>query len=126
VQFAIMLELTMYTKYIKDLFNNNTTMSYLNKTSPHSKNALSRNGPLLPPYGISFESLTSDVGPLKKRVQFIDARHYNAYLILPRLVYILSTKLKGDGLQKSLGQEYDVKLIKFITRYGYATRPNTY
>jgi hypothetical protein len=61
-------------------------------------------------------------------VCFIDARarHYNAYLIVPRLVCILSTKLKGDVLHKRLGQEYDVKLIKFITRYGYATRPNTF
>ncbi len=45
---------------------------------------------------------------------------------MPRLVYILSTKLKGDVLHKHLGQEYDVKLIKFVTRYGYATRPNPY
>ncbi len=67
-----------------------------------------------------------DVGPLKKGVRFIDARHYNAYLIMPKLVYILSTKLKGDVLHKYLDQDYEVKLINFITRYGYATRPNPY
>ncbi len=78
------------------------------------------------PWNISFESPTSDVGPLKKGVRFIDARHYNAYLILSRLIYILSTKLKGDVLHKRLGQQYEVKLIQFITRYGYATRPNPY
>ncbi len=59
-------------------------------------------------------------------MRFINARHYNAYLIMPRLVYILSTKLKGDVLHKRLGQEYDVEFIKFITRYGYATRTNPY
>jgi hypothetical protein len=48
------------------------------------------------------------LAPLKKGVHFIDARHYNEYLIVP-------TKLKGDVLHKCLGQEYDVKLIKFIT-----------
>jgi hypothetical protein len=42
------------------------------------------------------------------------------------MVYILSTKLNGDVLHKCLGQDYEVKLIKFITRYGYATRPNPY
>jgi hypothetical protein len=120
-----MLEMTMYTKYIKVPFNSDTTMSYLKETLPCSKNAPSKNGPLLPPHGISFESLTSDVAPLK-RVCFIDSRHYNAYLIVPRLVYILSTKLKGDVLHKCLGQDYEVNFIMFITRYGYATRPNPF
>ncbi len=61
-----MLASTVYTKFIKDPFNNETTMSYLEETSPCSKNAPSKNGPLLPPYSISFESLTSDAGPLEK------------------------------------------------------------
>ncbi len=95
-------------------------LSQVPKT-PHPKN-----GPLLPSYCISFESLKLDVGPLVKGVHFIDARHYNANLIMPRLVYILPTKLKGDVLHKCLGHDYDLKRIKFITRYGYATRPNLY
>jgi hypothetical protein len=40
----------------------------------------------LPPHGISFENITSDVGLIEKQVHCIDARHYNAYLIVPRLV----------------------------------------
>ncbi len=126
MQFAIMLSSNVYTKYIKNPFNKETTMGYWEEILPCSKNVLSKNGSLLPPYGVSFESLTLDVGPLEKGVQFIDARHYNAYLIVPRLVHILSTKLKGDVLHKRLGQVYDVKHIKFITRYGYASRPNPY
>jgi hypothetical protein len=54
-----------------DPFNNDTTMSNLNKTLPSSKNTPSKNGPLLPPYGIFFESLTLDIGPLEKGVHFI-------------------------------------------------------
>jgi hypothetical protein len=34
VQFARMLGMIMYTNYIKDPFNNNMTMNYLNKTLP--------------------------------------------------------------------------------------------
>ncbi len=64
--------------------------------------------------------------PLKTGACCIDARHYNAYLLIPRLVYHLSTKLKGDVIYKHFGQEYEVKLICFITRYGYATRPNPF
>jgi hypothetical protein len=86
VQFAKMLSSNTYTKYIKDPFNNEMIMSYLEETLARSKNTLSKNGPLLPPYSIFFESLTLDVGPLEKGVRFIDARHYNSYLIVPRLV----------------------------------------
>ncbi len=57
---------------------------------------------------------------------FIDVRHYKASLLVPRLVYHLSTKLKKDVIQNCLGQLEEVKLICFLTRYGYATRANPY
>ncbi len=63
LQFAEMLSSNAYTRYIKDLFNKDTTMTYLNKTLSCSKKSTSKDSPLLPPYGISFKSLTSDVGP---------------------------------------------------------------
>jgi hypothetical protein len=39
---------------------------------------------------------------------------------VPRLVYHLSTKLKNDAIHNH--QTDEVKLICFLTRYGYATR----
>jgi hypothetical protein len=41
---------------------------------------------------------------------------------VPRLVYHLSTKLKNDAIHNRIGQPEDAKLIKLLTRYGYATR----
>jgi hypothetical protein len=41
---------------------------------------------------------------------------------VPRLVYHLSTKLKNDAIHNCIGQAEEVKLIRFLTRYGYATR----
>jgi hypothetical protein len=38
------------------------------------------------------------------------------------LVYHLSTKLKNDAIHNRIGQAEEVKLIHFLTRYGYATR----
>jgi hypothetical protein len=38
------------------------------------------------------------------------------------MVYTLSTKLKKEAIHNLLGQPDEVQLIKFITRYGYATR----
>jgi hypothetical protein len=45
---------------------------------------------------------------------------------VPRLVYHLFTKLKNDVIHNCLGQIEEVKLIRFLTRYGYATRLNIY
>ncbi len=42
---------------------------------------------------------------------------------MPRLVYTLSTQLKKEAIQNCIGKPNEVKLIKFLTRYGYATRP---
>jgi hypothetical protein len=69
---------------------------------------------------------TFDVLYLEKGECLIDARHYNAYLIVPRLVYHMSTKLMNKSIHNCFGQEDETKLIQFITRYGYATRANPY
>ncbi len=108
VQSTEMLLSNLYTRYIKDPYNKDTTMTYLNKTLAHSKKATSKEYPLLPPYGISFKSLTLDVGPLEKGVHFTDDRHYNACLLVPRLVYHLCTKLKDDVIYKHLGLNLSV------------------
>jgi hypothetical protein len=121
-----MISSNVYTRYIKDPFDKDSTMTYMNKNLPYSKKAMSKDSPLLPPYVISFKSLILDGGPLEKGVRYMDIIHSNAYLIGPRLVYHLSTELKDVSIYKCLGQEYEVKLIHFITRYGYATRPNPY
>jgi hypothetical protein len=105
-----MLSSNLYTRNFKDPFNKDTAMTYLKETSPRSIKATSKDSPLLPPCSISFESLTSDVGPLEKRGGLIDTRYYNSYLLMPRLAYHLSTKLKGDVVHKHLGQDYEVNL----------------
>jgi hypothetical protein len=52
-----------YVKYIKDPFNNKKTMTFLNKESPREIWTGHRaGGRHHPPFGITFESLTSDVG----------------------------------------------------------------
>jgi hypothetical protein len=41
---------------------------------------------------------------------------------VPRLVYTLSTKLKKEAMHNRIGKSDELKLIKFLTRYGYAIR----
>ena len=49
-------------------------------------------------------------------------RHVNGYLIIPGIVYLLSTKLQKVVLNDHLGEEQEMNLINFIVRFGYATR----
>jgi hypothetical protein len=74
-----------------------------------------------PPFGITYKSLTHNVGVVDRQMQLIDVRHYNAYLLVPRLVYHLSTKLKNNAIHNPIGQTDEVELICFLTRYRYAT-----
>jgi hypothetical protein len=105
MQFAEMLLSKVYTDYIKDPFNKETTMTYLRETSPRYKvpNHECNIDCSLPPYNISYESLTYDVPYLEKGERLIDARHYNAYLIVPRLVYHMSMKLMNESIHNHLG-----------------------
>ena len=75
-----------------------------------------------PPYSICWESLTSDVGPVEAKRRKIDVRHVNGYLIIPGIVYLLSTKLQKVVLNDRLGEEQEMNLINFIVRFGYATQ----
>ncbi len=78
-----------YTNYIKDPFNKDRTSTYLRVTLPHYKVSGTKGERSFPPYGITYESLTYNVGMLDRQVQLIGVRHYNAYLLVPRLVYSL-------------------------------------
>ncbi len=126
MQYPQVLSGDKYTNYIKDPFNRDKTMTYLRETLPHSRVKGTKGDTSFPPYGITYESLTYEIGLLEKQVHLIDVRHYNVYLLVPRLVYHLSTKLKNNVIHNRIGQIKEVKLIKFLKRYGYATKANPY
>ncbi len=126
MQYPQLLSSDEYTNYIKDPFNRDKTMTYLRETLQYSRVNGTKGDTSFPPYGITYESLTYDVGLLEEQVHLIDVRHYNAYLLMPRLVYHLSTKLKNDVIHNCIGQIEEIKLSKLLTRYRYATRANPY
>jgi hypothetical protein len=75
-------------------------------------------------YELTFSSFTDDVGVVDKKTETctIDAGHMNGYLIIPGIVYHLSTKLQKGVTHDCLGEDTEVKLIEFLTQFGYATR----
>ncbi len=109
-----------WKEYIKDSFNKDKTKAYLAHTALESKKALN------PPFGITFENLTNDAGTIEQSKQLLDVRHYNAYLLIPRLVYHLSTKLHRQIMSQRLGKNYEIDLIHFMTRFGYEKRTSPY
>jgi hypothetical protein len=78
---------------------------------------------MTPPYGLTFDSVTTDVGTIDtggKRK--IDARHYNGYLLIPGLVYHMSSKMKNIRINELYGNPFEVGMINYISRYGPYTR----
>ncbi len=75
-----------------------------------------------PPYSIFWPSLTTDVGPVKNKSRKIIVRHVNVYLIIPGIVYLLSTKLQKAVLNDQLGDNKEMSLLNYITRFGYGAR----
>ncbi len=77
-----------------------------------------------PPYGLTLASFTDDVGIVDKKTKsrMIDAGHMNRYLIVPGIVYPLSIKLQKGVTHDRLGQDIKIKLIEFLTQFGYARR----
>ena len=49
-------------------------------------------------------------------------RHVNGYLIIPGIVYLLSTKKQKAVLNDQLGEDQEMRLINYITRFGYGTQ----
>ena len=76
-------------EYIKDPFNENKMKAYLGHTALESKKI--KKLPLNPPFSIAFKNLTNDVGTIEQSKWLLDVRQYNAYLLIPQLVYHLST-----------------------------------
>ncbi len=103
MQYPQVLPSDKCTNYIKDPFNRDKTMTYLRETLPHSRVQGTKGDTSFQLYCITYESLTYDVGLLEKQVHLIDVRHYNAYLLVPRLVYHLSTKLQNDFIHNHIG-----------------------
>ena len=83
---------------------------------------------MTPPYRITYESVTTDIGLLENRSgpRKVDARMYNGYLIIPGLVYHLLSKMKNVRVDTLLGNEFEVKVINFIARYGNYTMKSSH
>jgi hypothetical protein len=75
---------------------------------------------MTPPYGITYESVTMDLGEVvtKNGARKFDAQLYNGYLLIPGILYHLSSKTKSIRVNKLFGSAFEVNVINFVARYG--------
>jgi hypothetical protein len=82
---------------------------------------------MTPPYALTFDSLTTDVGPVTTvGGRKINARHYNGYLIIPGTVYHMASKITNSLVTNRYGNQFEVGIINFIARFGNYTRKAPY
>jgi hypothetical protein len=73
---------------------------------------------MTPPYALTLENVTTDVGPVSTQGQRkIDARHYNGFLLTPGIVYHIASKLQNSLLNDRFGNPFRVGIINFITQF---------
>ncbi len=71
-QYPELLASDEYTNYIKDPFNRDRTSTYFTRTSPHQKVSGTKGEYSFPPYRITYDSLTYDVGTVDRQERKID------------------------------------------------------
>ncbi len=123
--YSTLINCKQWSSHIKDPLKSFVRKKYVQCISA-LENTTSKKNQLMPPYGISWMSLTSDVGPVTKKRRLINARHMDAFLIVLGIVYNLSTKLQKGVLHDHLGQNQEMNLINIITRFGYAMQRGPY
>ncbi len=110
-------------EYIKEPFNDEKNKGLLKSHLLEFKKAKK---PMNLPFCITFKNLSTNVGSIKQQRLLLAVRHYNGYLIIPRLVYHLSIKLCQQIMSQRMGRKYEIELIQQLIRFGYATRTAPY
>jgi hypothetical protein len=114
--YSTVINCAEWTNYMKNPFNWLTRQLYLNRISPSTPSSRHPTKIFIPLYGLTFASFTDDVGVVdtKTTTHTTNAGHMNGYLIIPGIDHLSTNLLKGVT-HDHLGQDTEVKLIKFLT-----------
>ena len=108
--------------YIGNPFNSTARKDFI-KTISFPCMDSTKETTMTPPYGITLDSVTTDVGPIDTGgMRKVDTRHYNGYLLVPGLVYHMSSIIKKIRINELYGNPIEVGIINCIARYGPNTR----
>ncbi len=62
----------------------------------------------------------------KNGARKVDAQLYNGYLLIPGIVYRLSSKTKSIRVNELFGSAFELNVINFVARYGNYTPKSPY
>jgi hypothetical protein len=100
--------------YTKNPFDFTTRKDFLNTISLTCIDK-TKDTKMTPPYALTFNSLTTDVGSVTTvKGRKIDARHCNGYLIIPGIVYHMASKITNSLVTDRYGNQFEVGIINFI------------
>ena len=88
-------------------------------SSPDRDNASIK---LTPPYPITYNHITKDMGAPKTGVKMADVRNMNCYQVVPGIVYLLLEKITNKNLKEVMTDLKATRTGDIIVRYCYATR----
>jgi hypothetical protein len=104
--------------YAKNPYNLSTRKMFLNTIFLNCIDK-KKDTKMMPPYALALENVTMDVGPVSSHGQRkIDARHYNGFLLTPRIVYHMTSKIQKSCLKDRYRNLFKVGIINFITHFG--------
>ncbi len=107
----------VWDAYINNRFESSTRKEFMSKISLSCIDE-KKGTKLTPPYALSLENVTTDVGPISTHGQRkIDARHYNGILLTPGIVYHIASKMQNSLLSDRYGNPFEVRIINFITQF---------
>ncbi len=112
------------SKYSSDGMNSRLRRDYA-KTLPLTG---AKKGKISVPLGLHFKTFTDDVPAETNKTRgqkYLDASHLNAFILTPPITTILNAKLQNKTLQNMVNDEANAKIISFICRYQYRTKPST-
>jgi hypothetical protein len=105
----------VWDAYVNNPFDLNTRKEFLSMISLSCIDK-KKETKMTPPYALTLENVTMDVGPVSTQGQRkIDARHYNGFLLTPGIVYHIASNMQNSLLNDGYENPFKVGIINFIT-----------
>jgi hypothetical protein len=108
----------VWDAYVNNPFDLSTRNQFLSKISLSCIDE-KKETKLTPPYALTLENLTTDVGLISTHGQRKnDVRHYNGILLTSGIINHIASKMQNSLLSDHYGNPFEIGIIIFFIRFG--------